>query len=112
MSLRNSRKQSTEADEWHPLFDAQGHITGEYAEVCFVPNRSATTKKGEPYRYMAIRERMNQPHLPGMLPFQTVTFANTQYKLFGIVTNMDWEGESSSAGTMHGAASLKKPMPS
>ena len=27
-----------------------------------------------------------------MLPFQTITFATTQYKLFGIVTNMDWEG--------------------
>jgi hypothetical protein len=43
---------------------------------------------------MAIRERMKQPNLPGMdcLPFQLITFENTQYKLFGIVTNMDWEG--------------------
>jgi hypothetical protein len=87
------KKAASEADEWHPLFDAQGRITGEYAEVCFVPNRSATTKKGEPYRYIAIRERLNQPHLAGMLPFQAVTFANIQYKLFGIVTNMGWEGD-------------------
>jgi len=87
------KKAVHEAEEWYPLKDAQGHITGEYAEVCFVPNRSATTKKGEPYRYLAIRESMHQPHLPGMLPFQTITFATTQYKLFGIVTNMDWEGE-------------------
>ena len=27
------------------------------------------------------------------LPFQTIAFDNTQYKLFGIVTNMEWEGE-------------------
>jgi hypothetical protein len=27
------------------------------------------------------------------LPFQTLTFNETQYKLFGIVTNMDWEGD-------------------
>ncbi len=27
------------------------------------------------------------------LPFQTITFDETQYKLFGIVTNMNWEGE-------------------
>lgn len=86
-------KAVSEAEEWHPLFDAQGCVTGEYAEVCFVPNKSATTKKGEPYRYLAIRETMHQPHLPGMLPFQTVTVENMQYKLFGIVTNMDWEGE-------------------
>ena len=87
------KKAVNEADTWYPLFDKKGHITGEYAEVCFVPNKTATTKKGDPYRYMAIRERMNQPHLPDMLPFQTVTVQNTQYKLFGIVTNMDWEGE-------------------
>lgn len=85
------RKAVCEADLWHSLKGKEGH---EWAEVCFVPNKSATTKKGEPYRYIAIRERMRQPHLPIMdsLPFQTVTFENTQYKLFGIVTNMDWEG--------------------
>jgi hypothetical protein len=27
------------------------------------------------------------------LPFQTITFNETGYKLFGIVTNIDWEGE-------------------
>ncbi len=61
---------------------------------CFVPNKSAT-KKGEPYRYLAIRERLKQPLLPGMdyLPFQTVSFDETQYKLFGMVSNMRWEGD-------------------
>jgi hypothetical protein len=29
---------------------------------------------------------------PGMFPFQTITPDDAQYKLFGIVTNMDWEG--------------------
>jgi len=86
------RKAVYEAQEWHPLFDKKGRITGEWAEVCFVPNKSATTKKGEPLRYIAIRERMRQSHLPGMLPFQTIAFDDAQYKLFGIVTNMDWEG--------------------
>jgi hypothetical protein len=88
------RKAAYEAEEWRPLFDKKGHISGEWAEICFVPNKSATTKKGEPYRSIAIRELMKQPHFPGMdsLPFQTVTFESTQYKLFGIVTNMDWEG--------------------
>jgi len=83
-----------EAEEWHPLFDRKGRIAGEWAEVCFVPNKSAT-KKGEPYRYIAIRERLKQPLLPGMdyLPFQTIAFSETQYKLFGIVTNLDWEGD-------------------
>jgi hypothetical protein len=87
------KKAVCETGEWHTLFDKKGRITGEWAEVCFVPGKSAT-KKGEPYRYIAIRERLKQPHLPGMgnLPFQTVTFDETQYKLFGIVTNMDWEG--------------------
>ena len=84
-----------DAEEWHPLHDKKGHITGEWAEVCFVPNAGCTTKKGQPSRYLAIRERLKQPLLPGMehLPFQTITFDETGYKLFGIVTNMDWEGE-------------------
>ncbi len=87
------KKAVQETEEWHPLFDKKEHVCGEWAEVCFVPNKSAT-KKGEPYRFIAIRELMKQPLLPGMgyLPFQTISFEETQYKLFGVVTNMDWEG--------------------
>ena len=86
------KKAVREAEEWRPLLDKKGRIRGEWAEVCFVPNKSAT-KKGEPYRYIAIRERLKQPYLPmDCLPFQTIAFDETQYKLFGIVTNMDWEG--------------------
>ena len=92
---REFKKAVREADEWCPIHDKKGHITGEWAEVCFVPNAECHTKKGQPYRYLAIRERLKQPLLPGMdsLPFQTIIFDGTQYKLFGIVTNMDWEGE-------------------
>ena len=88
------KKAVSETKEWRPLFDRKGHVRGEWAEVCFVPNKSAT-KKGEPYRYIAVRELLKQPLLPGMdyLPFQTVSFEETQYKLFGIATNMDWEGD-------------------
>ena len=57
------------------------------------PTPECTTKKGQPYRYLAIREQLKQPHLPDMLPFQTIAFDDTQYKLFAVVTNMDWEGE-------------------
>ena len=89
------KKAVREAEAWHPIHDKKGRITGEWAEVCFVPNAECTTKKGQPYRYLAIRERLKQPLLPGMdhLPFQTIAFDETGYKLFGIVTNMDWEGE-------------------
>jgi hypothetical protein len=85
-----------QAEEWHPIHNEEGHVTGQWAEVCFVPNAECHTKKGQPYRYIAIRERLKQPLLPGIdhLPFQTIAFDNTQYKLFGLVTNMDWEGET------------------
>jgi Transposase DDE domain group 1 len=88
------KKAVREARKWHPLHDKKGRITGQWAEVCFVPNAECTTKKGEPYRYLAIREQLKQPHLPDMLPFQTIAFDDTQYKLFAVVTNMDWEGET------------------
>ena len=52
------------------------------------------------YRYLAIRERMqDQLMLPGLerdeenLPFQSIEKDRVRYKLFGIVTNMDWDGQ-------------------
>ena len=87
----SSKKRSARPASRHPLHDKKGRITGQWAEVCFVPNAECTTKKGEPYRYLAIREQLKQPHLPDMLPFQTIAFDDTQYKLFAVVTNMDWE---------------------
>jgi hypothetical protein len=72
----------------------------QWAEVCFVPSAIGRSKKGPEYRYLAIRERMqDQLMLPGMeedekgLPFQTMRKGGVRYKVFGIVTNMDWEGQ-------------------
>jgi len=72
----------------------------QWAEVCFVPNAIGHSKKGPEYRYVAIRERMeDQLVLPGIeqdereLPFQTVHQGGVRYKVFGIVTNMDWDGQ-------------------
>jgi len=69
----------------------------EYAEVCFVPGAIGHSKKGPEYRYIAIREPMQeQLMLPAMdcedrvLPFQTLSMDELKYKVFGVVTNMDW----------------------
>jgi hypothetical protein len=72
----------------------------QWAEVCFVANAIGRSKKGPEYRYLAIRERMqDQLMLPGMeedekgFPFQTMREGGVRYKVFGIVTNMDWDGQ-------------------
>jgi hypothetical protein len=70
----------------------------QWAEVCYVPNAIGRSKKGSEYRYLAIRERMqDQLMLPGMeeegLAFQTLRKAGVRYKVFGLVTNMDWDGQ-------------------
>lgn len=70
----------------------------EWAEVCFVPNAIGHSKNGSEYRYMATREKMQeQLHLLGMAdekeyPFQTMAMDMKKCKVFGIVSNMDWEG--------------------
>jgi hypothetical protein len=70
----------------------------EWAEVCFVPNAVCDKKQGLEYRYLATREVLEeQKELPGMetarqLPFPNMEMAARRYKVFGIVTNMDWEG--------------------
>ena len=71
----------------------------EWAEVCFIPNEIAHSKKAPVYRYLAIREVMGSMALPGMessqqsFPFPTFQLNSQRYKLFGLVTNMNWEGE-------------------
>ncbi len=92
-----------EESEWKPIYkvvNGKKKETGvECAEVCFVPNAIGHSKKGPEYRYLAKREvMMEQRVLPGMdqqlnLPFQTMEAGGKKYKVFGIVTNMDWEGE-------------------
>ena len=74
--------------------------TRQWAEVCFVPNAIGHSKNGHEYRYLATRERMeDQLTLPGMeeddkaLPFQTIRKGGVRYKIFGTVTNMDWDGQ-------------------
>jgi hypothetical protein len=76
-------------EEWKKLDSYR-----EYAEVGYVPNELAHSKKGEPYRFLAIREVLRQSVLPGMgLPFQTLECEGVQYKLHGLVSNMDWAGD-------------------
>jgi len=87
--------------EWRPITKEVdgGKKTGrEWAEVCFVPEAISRSKRGLEYRYLATREPVRQLELPGMeaqkqLPFPAMEMGEVQYKVFGIVTNMDWEGE-------------------
>lgn len=90
-----------EEPDWKPMFRKMGDQfvrTGrEWTEVCFVPNAIGHSKKGPSYRYLATREAM-QMDLPGMeiqqdLPFPTLKLNKQNYKVFGTVTNMDWDGE-------------------
>jgi len=92
-----------EKSEWKPIYKtAYGRKcqTGvEWAEVCYVPNAIGHSKKGPEYRYLAKREVLDkQQELPGLdrqieLPFPTMDIDDRRYKVFGMVTNMDWEGE-------------------
>jgi hypothetical protein len=67
--------------EWQPLereVDGQRVKTKqEWAEVCFVPNWTAHRKEGPTYRYLAIRELLEQaefPVLQAQLPFPSMSF--------------------------------------
>jgi hypothetical protein len=86
--------------EWQPLereVDGQRVKTEqEWAEVCFVPNWTAQRKEGPVYRYLAIRELLQQAEIPGLeaqLPFPSMSFGERQYKVFGMVTNRDIPGD-------------------
>jgi hypothetical protein len=96
-SFKSAVRETDEA-EWNTLYRRtdKGLIdTGQqYAEVCFVPAESAKKKHGPEYRYVAIREALEQPVFPAMedqlsLPFPTMDFLGTKYKVTGIVTNRD-----------------------
>jgi hypothetical protein len=89
--------------DWKPIYkEFEGRrikTNQEWAEVCFVPNAIGHRKDGMIYRYLAIREPLGSMDLPGMslaqqeFPFPTLQMDLQQYKLFGLVTNMDWDGE-------------------
>jgi hypothetical protein len=72
----------------------------EYAEVCFVPNSLATTKKRTyEFRYIAVREQvLEQMALPGLpeksYPFPTEKFDGATYKVHAIVTNRSLAGDA------------------
>ncbi len=88
--------------EWQPLYKEENgckvETSTEWAEVCFVPNAIGHSLKGPEYRYLAKRTRITrQLSLPGIekephLPFPTMRMEEKEYKLFGVVTNMEWEG--------------------
>ena len=89
-----------EERDWQPLereVDGQRVKTGqEWAEVCFVPNWTAQRKDGPTYRFLAIRELLQQPELPGLeaqLSFPSMTFGERRYKVFGLVTNRNLPGD-------------------
>lgn len=89
-----------EEREWHPLereVDGRRVTTGqEWAEVCFVPNWVASHKDGPSYRFLAVRELLEQGELYGLesqLPFPTMPFGERRYKVFGVVTNRDLPGD-------------------
>jgi hypothetical protein len=104
--FRKAVAQVAESD-WQPLLRrVNGRLVDDgqqWAEVCFVPNDLATSKKGPTYRFLAIREPFHQTELPlpdpatqaakteTQLPFPTMDLGpasnRRRYKLFGAVTN-------------------------
>ncbi len=92
---REFKKAVAATEEWEPVMKDERETGKEWAEVCFVPNEIAFTKNAPVYRYIATRELLRQPELPGMegqLPFPTMTMEKKRYKVFGIVTNRDMDG--------------------
>ncbi len=89
--------------EWFRLYrkvDGKLQWTNqEYAEVCFVPNWVGHSKKGPAYRYLAIRQPMEDERRPNKknkeseLPFQTMEMESVKYKVTGVVTNHDIPGD-------------------
>ena len=91
-----------EESEWHRLYRKTENglvdTAQEYAEVCFVPEELARKKDGPVFRYLAIREVLEQPTFPDLdeqpsLPFPTMNFGSVKYKVFGIVTNREIPGD-------------------
>jgi hypothetical protein len=88
--------------EWQPVTKkvkgCEVDTGKQWAEVCFVPNAIGHSKNGPEYRYLATREVMEeQLTLAGMgqdkqYSFPTMAMKGRRYKVFGIVTNMDWDG--------------------
>ena len=94
--------REVEEKDWQTIYkNFDGHrikTNQEWAEVCFIPSAIGRSKHAPVYRYLAIREAMSS-EIPGLelpepsLPFPTFEIRSQRYKLFGVVTNLDWEGE-------------------
>ena len=87
-------------DQWHDLHrEVGGRLspTGQqWAEVNFVPNWIGHSKKSPEYRFIAIREPLRNPPLPGMAGqtessphIVAMSGAGAWFKVFGVVTNRD-----------------------
>ena len=66
----------------------------QWAEVMYEPNAIALSKNDPIYRYIAIRtpvqgDMFEEPNVNS----HNVTMNTGRYRVFGVVTNMDWEGE-------------------
>ncbi len=92
--------REVEEDGWHDLYrrEAEGHRpTGQqYAEVCYVPNWIGHSKNSPDYRFIAIREPLRNPTLPGMGEPSVPTMQMPDggwYKITGVVTNRDLPGD-------------------
>jgi len=94
--------RDVEEDQWHPITqtdsDGRSYETHQqWAEVCYVPNWVACSKKGTDYRFVATRTKLHkQQELPGCEtiedPDQVQTPKGDAYKIYGIVTNRSVEG--------------------
>ena len=84
-------------EEWYELRRSVGSceaMTGQqWAEVCFVPNWIGHSKNSPEYRFIAIRERLRKPPLPGMESQLELSIPVMEmpdrgwYKVTGVVTN-------------------------
>jgi hypothetical protein len=101
-------------DAWQPVYRRWNGMNvktdREWAEVCYVPEASVQRRNDPDYHFIAIRDVLQQPSLPEMsdettsadqseqlaLPFSTVDLSGEKgtktYKLFGLVTNLEWNG--------------------
>ena len=93
----------TPEEEWQDLPGDDGGIDGgvqQWAEVPFVPNWTAYSKKDPYYRFLAVREPLRRPPLPGMEveSDRASRFVNMHeggwYKVSGVVTNRTIAGEA------------------
>ena len=93
----------TPEGEWRDLrCDAEGSkgaAEQQWAEVEFVPSWTAYSKKDPYYRFLAVREPMHRPPLPGMEieSDRASRFVDIQgegwYKVSGVVTNRTIDGQ-------------------